>query len=326
MNCNKCCDHVLLYATTKRRGRLATGFHLPANTLLEHSPMTQYPSAPLGAGGVDFEETIRSRGALTDQAAESSDGSWEDDEDNIVERPINAGQRRPSSPASASATSTRQTPKAKRRRAHLATNRRNHGIETSPSTKTLRLKRKSYTLPSADEIYELLDGAKDFSILAFRYVWDVSSSAFHHSRYMLGFLLALWMVALITLQITPTLWGAVSPVCHLPFISRSNLCETWRTTLPGKKAPRWADYPKMVDLQSKTFEQLMEESIGGSALSLEVKKAEMAITDLVSFVHLSKLKAKDTLASSLMGFVLDAKKAGRGLQKLSSKIGGTVDK
>ena len=94
----------------------------------------------------------------------------------------------------------------------------------------------------------------------------------------------------------------------------------------GKKEPRWADYPKMVDIQSKTFKQLMDESIGGSALSLEVKKAEMAITDLVSFVRLSKLKAKDTLASSLLQFVLDAKKTGRGLQKLSSKIGGTVDK
>ena len=94
----------------------------------------------------------------------------------------------------------------------------------------------------------------------------------------------------------------------------------------GKKAPQWADFPKMVDLQSKTFQQLMDESIGGSALSLEVKKAEMAITDLVSFVHLSKLKAKDTLATSLVQFVLDAKKTGRGLQKLSSKIGGAVDK
>ena len=287
--------------------------------------MTQHPSASLNADDADFEEAIRFRDALTDQAAESSDGSWED-EDNI-DQPINAGLRRPSSPASASATSTRQTPKRKRRRAHLATNRRNDYIEaslpTSPSAKPLRPKKKSYALPSADV---LLDGAKDISILTIQYVWDVSSRALHHSRYMLGFLLASWIIALITLQISPTLWGAVSPVCYLPFISSSNLCEAWRDTLPGKKTPRWADYPKMIDLQSKTFEQLMDESIGGSALSLEVKKAEMAITDLVSFVRLSKLKAKDTMASSLIEFVLDAKKTGRGLQKLSSKIGGTVDK
>ena len=283
--------------------------------------MTQHPSATLNT---DNEETLRFRGVLTDQAAESSDGSWED-EDDTEERPINAGLRRPSIPGTASPTSTRQTPKRKRGKAHL--NRRNDYIDaslpTSPSSKLSRPKRKSFTLPSADI---LLDGAKDISILTIRYIWDISSRAFHHSRFMLGFLLALWIIALITLQILPTLWGAVSPVCYLPLISSSNLCEVWRNTLPGKKEPRWADYPKMVDLQSKTFEQLMDESIGGSALSLEVKKAEMTITDLVSFVQLSKLKAKDTLASSLIEFVLDAKRTGRGLQKLSSKIGGTVDK
>ena len=107
------------------------------------------------------------------------------------------------------------------------------------------------------------------------------------------------------------------------------MCEDWRNSFPTseKKTPQWADYPKMVALQSKTFQQLMDESIGQhSALSLEVKKAEMAITDLVCYVRLSKLNAKDTLARSLSQFVLDSKKTGSRLQKLSSKIGGTVDK
>ena len=293
--------------------------------------MTQHPSPPLNVYSADYEEALRFRGSLTDQAGETSDGSWED-EDSVVEHPINAGLRRPSSPASASATSTRRTPKRKRRRAYLATNRRNEYLDaplpTSPSTKPPRPKKERFTLPSADV---LLDGAKDISIFTIRYVWDVSSRGLHLSRFMLGLLLALWVIALITIQISPTLWGAVSPVCYMPFVSNSNLCKAWRNALPemktsGKKAPQWADFPKMVDLQSKTFQQLMDESIGGSALSLEVKKAEMVITDLVSFVQLSNLKAKDTLASSLLQFVLDAKKTGRGLQKLSSKIGGTVDK
>jgi hypothetical protein len=82
----------------------------------------------------------------------------------------------------------------------------------------------------------------------------------------------------------------------------------------------------MIDLQSKTFEQLIDDSIGGSALSLEVKKAEMALTDLAIVVRLSKLRAGDTLADSLIEIVQVARKAGRGLQKLSSKIGGAVDK
>ena len=284
--------------------------------------MTQHPSAPLSADSVYSEENIRFRGKLTAEGAESSDSSWED-EDIVLDQPNNGDLRRPSSPAG-SAASTRQTPKHRRRKVHLA--RRNDRTQASlpmnPSP-TPRHKKESYTLPSADV---LLDGVKEISILTIRYVWDVSSRAFHHSRYMLGFLLALWIVALITLQVSPTFWGAISPVCYLPLISSSDLCKTWRNAIPGKQAPQWADYPKMVDLQSKTFEQLLDESIGGSALSLEVKKAEMTISDLISFVRLSSLKAKDSLANSLIDFVLDAKKAGRGLQKLSSKIGGTVDR
>ena len=277
--------------------------------------MTQQPAMPLNTGNA--EEKIRSKGAS--QAAESSDSSWEDEDDNIGDQPGNGSLRRPDSPASA--TSVRQTLKHRRRKAHLA-NRRNDRIQvTLPASSTSKPPRQRYNVPSVDV---LLDGAREFIVSATRYAWDVSNRAFHHSRYMLGFLLALWFVALIILRISPTLWGAVSPVCYLPFISSSRLCRTWYDT--SKQAPRWADYPKMIDIQSKTFEQLMDDSVGGSALSLEVKRAEMAITDLVSFVRLSKLKAKDTLASSLTEFVQDAKKTGRGLQKLSSKIGGAVDR
>ena len=118
--------------------------------------MDQHPSAPLNADNAYVEEKIRFRGALADEAAESSDGSWEDEDNNSVERPINARLRRPSSPTSASATSARRTPKRKRGRARLTTNRRNDCIDhdaslpTSPSPKSPRPKRKNYTLPSAD--------------------------------------------------------------------------------------------------------------------------------------------------------------------------------
>ena len=73
--------------------------------------------------------------------------------------------------------------------------------------------------------------------------------------------------------------------------------------MPVKQTLQWAHYPKLVDLQSKTFQQLTDNSIGGSASSLEVKKAEMAVTDLAVAVWLSNLKAKDLLVGSLIEFV-----------------------
>ena len=271
--------------------------------------MTQQSTLPSG-------EKIRFLDASTDPTAESEDSAWEDDEDD-VDRLRNGGIQSPTSISSA-----RQTLKHKRR-SHLVNRRNDRTQQTSLPTTPPKVPRQRYILPSTDV---LLDGTQEFIVFTIRYVWDILSRAFHHSRYMLGFLLALWIIALITLRISSTLWGAVAPVCYLPIISSSRLCETLHKDLSAKQAPQWADYPKMIDLQSKTFEQLMDESIGGSALTIEVKRAEMAITDLVSFVRLSKLKAKDTLARSLIEFVQDAKKTGRGLQRLSSKIGGAVDK
>jgi len=106
------------------------------------------------------------------------------------------------------------------------------------------------------------------------------------------------------------------------------MCRSWDTNaspVTSKRISQWADYPKLIDIQSKTFEQLIDDSVGGSALSLEIKKAEMATTDLISLVQISELRARDSLASSLTDFVDDAKKTGRGLQKLTSKVGGAVD-
>jgi hypothetical protein len=112
----------------------------------------------------------------------------------------------------------------------------------------------------------------------------------------------------------------------LPGVSRTAICRRNRVAVSDQQAPRWADYSRLVDVQSRTFGQLLEESLGGSTLSLEIKQAEMATTDLVTLVRVSNLKSRDMLAESLVEFVDDAKKTGRGLQKLTSKIGGAVDK
>lgn len=92
------------------------------------------------------------------------------------------------------------------------------------------------------------------------------------------------------------------------------------------KAPLWADYPSLMDVQRSSFEQLLDESVGGSELSLQVKKAEIATSDLVTLIKFSDLKSRDVMARMLQEFVSEAKLTGRGLQRLSSKIGGAVDR
>jgi hypothetical protein len=140
----------------------------------------------------------------------------------------------------------------------------------------------------------------------------------------LSLLLFLWLLALITGRISQTLRAAFAPLCVPGISSWFGLCRP-NELRHGTPTPQWADYPTLVNVQSATFEQLLDQSSGGRGLSLEIKKAEMATSDLVTLVRISDLKSRDMLAEYLVEFVDDARKAGRGLQKLSSKIGRAVD-
>lgn len=140
----------------------------------------------------------------------------------------------------------------------------------------------------------------------------------------LSFVLFLWLLAVFIIRVSQTLRTAFAPLCNVPGISYTAICRS-DYEHRDQPPPRWADYPKLVDVQSATFEQLLDESVGGSGLALEIKKAEMATVDLSTMVRVSDLKSRDLIAESLTQFVEDAKKTGRGLQKLSSKVGGAVD-
>lgn len=81
-----------------------------------------------------------------------------------------------------------------------------------------------------------------------------------------------------------------------------------------------------MNVQGKAFETLLEESVDGPGLALEIKNAEMATSDLIMLVRVSDLKSKDRLAATLVQFVEDARKAGRSLTRFNARVGGAVDK
>jgi hypothetical protein len=140
-----------------------------------------------------------------------------------------------------------------------------------------------------------------------------------------------WILVMIFGRLVTTIQVALSPLCLIPGISSSTAClyvlqrheAEWKT--PALNAPQWADYPALVPMQTATFGQLLNEAIGGSTLSLEIRKAGMAVTDLVTLVRLSDLESKDVIADLLEEFVDDARWTARGLQRLCSKVLGAVD-
>ncbi|KAG2112783.1 hypothetical protein BD769DRAFT_1630136 [Suillus cothurnatus] len=142
-------------------------------------------------------------------------------------------------------------------------------------------------------------------------------------RIPLSALLFLWMLASVVTHLSDALHTVFVPICYLPLVSRSAVCSVLvsRTS----QDPQWADFPKLMQVQSSTFEQLLDGSVGGSILSLEIRKAEFAMADLMTLVRNSDLEFNEILSDLLTTFVKDAKKTARGLTKLSSRVGGTID-
>ncbi|KAI0373850.1 hypothetical protein BV20DRAFT_936924 [Pilatotrama ljubarskyi] len=85
------------------------------------------------------------------------------------------------------------------------------------------------------------------------------------------------------------------------------------------------DFPSLMSLESAMLDQLLAQSASGSQIARSVKHSELAVNDLANMVKTSNLTGRDVLARSLEGFASDAKVAGRDLQKLSSKLYGSVD-
>ncbi|KAG1859440.1 hypothetical protein C8R48DRAFT_748600 [Suillus tomentosus] len=147
------------------------------------------------------------------------------------------------------------------------------------------------------------------------YFFDVLLQALRLMRIPLSAMLFLWMLASAITRLSGMLYTVLSPICYLPLISRSAPC----TPLGLQTSLQWVDFPRLMQAQSSTFEQLLDGTIGGSGISLEIHKAEFATADLSTL-------SNHMLADLLATFVKDAKKTARSLTRLSSKVGGAVDK
>ncbi|KAH8831631.1 hypothetical protein DL96DRAFT_1778824 [Flagelloscypha sp. PMI_526] len=127
---------------------------------------------------------------------------------------------------------------------------------------------------------EATRGLKHFTVFAFRYLFDVFSFSIYLMKRPLGFILFLWTVSYIVAKLSSTFRAVLSP---LVYHSRHFSPPLYST-----------------------------DAVGGSGVSLEIKRGEMAAADLASLVQFSDLTSKTLLATSLREFVHDAKSTGRG--------------
>ncbi|KAK7032304.1 hypothetical protein VNI00_013263 [Paramarasmius palmivorus] len=246
-----------------------------------------------------------------DDIAFEEDESWEDvpDESQPASSPASltqsAGRRLPSQSPS---------PRGLRKRTRL-TPRPQTYVTSRPRT------RQREPIISEEWIDEIIRVVK----FSFVYCCDVVGGGVYLLRKPLQFLVFLWFFALIMTMIYSRVQSIFRPLCIIPGISRSDFCQYSNFKVTPQAKPKWADYQRLTEAQSKTFEQLLDSSVGGSSLSLEIKKAEMATSDLVTRLRYSKLTSRELIAETLVTFVNDARATGRGLQRFGSKVGGAVD-
>jgi len=155
------------------------------------------------------------------------------------------------------------------------------------------------------------------------YAFDVVTHAVVLAKKPLSLVLILYVTYVIVLRSAETVIPAVlAPICQLPLVPRLiPICEDILLSSKSKPQP---DFPNLMNLQSK-FESILVETAGTTTVALELKKSEMAIRDLTNLVRVSDLVSKDRLSILLDSFLGSAKTAGRELQRLGSRVGGTVD-
>ncbi|KDQ53183.1 hypothetical protein JAAARDRAFT_183506 [Jaapia argillacea MUCL 33604] len=266
------------------------------------------------------------------QVASADDEAWEDVE--YSRSDVQQEGSRPSSPVGSvpSTTTTRRrkpgyktvyiAAQASPRKPYLPAPRLQSPAPKPPAPKPPPQKRVVKPAVSQEEVQEAISAGAVYTL---RYALDVVKRSLWLLRFPLSVLLVIYVLGFIAGQLSRSIQTVFSPLCILPGISSSALCSYPSEPIQGSREPKWADYTKLVDVQSGAFEHLLDETAGGSGLALEVKKAQMATRDLVALVKISDLTSKDLLAETLTGFVEDAGKTGKGLQRLSAKIGGAVD-
>ncbi|KAF6757167.1 hypothetical protein DFP72DRAFT_1007111 [Ephemerocybe angulata] len=266
----------------------------------------------------DLDDTARFRNRRATNDHDNND-DWVDEDTH---------QRRRGSTSSSTARTTPSISAASPRKRRFKT-----PIPGSPNMEFERSQneqppRKPFPVPTlihSDEvIHHTLTGIR----WAVSYTFSIVRPAIRLLRIPLSLILFTFLMAAVLNRVASTLSAAFAPVCYIPGLSSTPACRwvhSYSAVSGGRDGVRWADYPALVEVQSKTFEQMLDDSMGSSSLSLDMKKTEMATADLIALVRLSNLASRESLAETLSEFVADAKNAGRSLHRLDAKMNGALD-
>lgn len=129
----------------------------------------------------------------------------------------------------------------------------------------------------------------------FRFIGDVFGTAISIIRKPLAVLFSFYLLAVIIAYVYQfaqgSIYMALSPLCKIPGVSL--LDAPFCDYIPSKNRNGGgnhgnSDFPELINLQSN-FESILENSVGGSHMALDLKNSEVAVRDLSTLVRVSEL-------------------------------------
>lgn len=160
-----------------------------------------------------------------------------------------------------------------------------------------------------------------------RYSVDVISKILSLLKWPIAILLTIYLGRYLLARSVSRVAGALQSQVRYSICSLPLAAPLVKQAIPGfcefSDAPK-LDFNDLIDVQRNTANAATVSVYSGS-LPLQLKKAEMATSDLRSVLQLSDLSCKNSLDEALHSFTVHARDSSRHIQKTVVRVGGLLD-
>lgn len=208
-------------------------------------------------------------------------------------------------------------------------NARQAGPGGSPEKRTIPRKITKTRRPIENTGPEPLEVVTNHAAAMLSWALDVLGKSLSILKTPVSYVLAVWLLIGLSVVlrnlITTSIYSSLSPICRIPGTSLLGLpfCPSSGYDSGSGPAPP-VEFEQLMAVQGK-FEEVLDESVGGVSLPMDMKRGEASIRDLRQLVRYSQLHSKNELVLEFDGFIETARIASYDLQKFNSHIGRAVD-
>jgi hypothetical protein len=167
--------------------------------------------------------------------------------------------------------------------------------KTSPGLASSR--HTALPFDNSSNAQNILDITIDHTLNIMSWLLDVFGGALRILKTPVSYLLAVWLLfgfgLVLRNLVTTSIYASLSPICRIPIIpGLLNLpfCPVHPADNSNGPPPP-VEFDRLMTVQAN-FEKVLEESVGGASLPVDMKRGEASIRDLRQLVRYSQLHSK----------------------------------